>query len=233
MAAEGESKNISESLQHCVKSLATAAEALQKYTSTSSPKVTTEIKKTNQLNPFEEHQKLFGFKPASTSSTGSAKSGSAFHSRPSTSFGVKRQKTSSGKIFVPVRNTWTHKFFLLANSSSRQVPTTREKIDHGLAGLGDRDVVFEKDGNCEHVEKKLLESYPALKGCGGFEIMRTLAGSSKLLEVLPVPPGGYTVPYLKSVVLQAKAYMRPIQKDLSLQPLCTKGVIADVSCDLF
>ena len=48
-----------------------------------------------------------------------------------------------------------------------QVPTTREKIEHGLAGLGERDIVFQKDGNAEHVQKKLIESYPVLKECGG------------------------------------------------------------------
>ena len=48
--------------------------------------------------------------------------------------------------------------------------------------------------------------------------MRSVVGSSKLLEVLLVPPGGYNVPYLKSRLLQAKGYIRPIQKQLSLEP---------------
>ena len=87
---------------------------------------------------------------------------------------------------------------------------TREKIEHGLAGLGERDIVFQKDGNAEHVQKKLIVSYPVLKECGGYEIMRSFVGSSKLLEVLLVPPGGYNVPYLKSCLLQAKGYIRPI-----------------------
>ena len=61
-----------------------------------------------------------------------------------------------------------------------QVPTTREKIEHGLAGLGERerDIVFHKDGNAEHVQKKLIESYPVLKECGGYEIMRSVVGLS-------------------------------------------------------
>ena len=50
-----------------------------------------------------------------------------------------------------------------------QVPTTREKIEHGLAGLGERDIVFQRDGNAEHVLKKLVESHPVLKECGGYE----------------------------------------------------------------
>ena len=32
----------------------------------------------------------------------------------------------------------------------------------------------QKDGNAEHVQKKLIESYPVLKECGGFEIIEEL-----------------------------------------------------------
>ena len=28
-------------------------------------------------------------------------------------------------------------------------------------------IVFQRDGNAEHVQKKLIESYPVLKECGG------------------------------------------------------------------
>lgn len=218
MAGKDESeKNVSESLKQCVESLvASSAEALQKYASTSSPKVSTEIPGN------KEHRKLFGFKPSTTttSSASTHSRRSPFYGRP----GAKRQRTSSEKVFIPVRNTWTHKFFLFASNTSKDVPTSRQKIQHGLAGLGDRDIVFNGDGNSEHVTKKLLESYPSLKDCGGFEIMRTMQGSCKILEVVPVPPSGYNVQYLKSILSQAKAYVRPIQKHLSLQPLSTEVV---------
>ena len=57
--------------------------------------------------------------------------------------------------------------------------------------------------------------------------MRTLQGS-KILEVVPVPPSGYNVQYLKSILSQAKAYVRPIQKHLLLEPLSTEVVSSDV-----
>ena len=120
---------------------------------------------------------------------------------------MERFKNGSGKVFIPIRNTWTHKWVM--------------GIDHGLAGLGEKES-FQKDGNAEHVQKKLIESYPVLKECGGYEIMRSVVGSCKLLEVLLVPPGGYNVPYLKSCLLQAKGYIRRIQKQLSLEPLSEK-----------
>ena len=69
---------------------------------------------------------------------------------------------------------------------------------------------------------EVIESFPVLKECGGYEIMRSVVGSCKLLEVLLVLPGGYNVPYLKSCLLQAKGYIRPIQKQLSLQALSEK-----------
>ena len=47
---------------------------------------------------------------------------------------------------------------------------------------------------------------------------------SRLLEVIPVPPDGYTAKYLKAVVLQARVYIRPIQRDLSTEPVATVGV---------
>ena len=50
-----------------------------------------------------------------------------------------------------------------------QVPKTRENIEHGLVGLGERDIVFQKDGSAEHVQKKLIDSYLVLKECGGYE----------------------------------------------------------------
>ena len=37
-------------------------------------------------------------------------------------------------------------------------------------------------------------------------------------DVIPPPPSGYDVTYLKSVAGQAKIYVRPLQKDLDLTP---------------
>jgi hypothetical protein len=32
--------------------------------------------------------------------------------------------------------------------------------------------------------------------------------------MLPIPPGGYTVAFLKSTLASAKGYIRPFQKDI-------------------
>ena len=63
------------------------------------------------------------------------------------------------------------------------------------------------------------DSIPRLSEGGGYELLRTKQNTNCELCVIPPPPGGYTVDYLKNMVSQAKIYIRPIQKDLPLTPL--------------
>ena len=53
-----------------------------------------------------------------------------------------------------------------------------------------------------------MENFPKLKDAGGYELLR-VGARNRCLEVIPIPPGGYTVEYLKDVVQQAKVYIRP------------------------
>ena len=144
------SEEIAESLNKCVKNLATAAEAFQKLRNETGNQISERLTMVKRPTELEKHRKLFGFKPPSHTK-------SKFTSSVSSPSSVKRFKNGSGKVFIPIRNTWIHKFFLCTSSMCSQVPTTREKIEHGLAGLGERDIVFQKDGNAEHVQKKLIE----------------------------------------------------------------------------
>ena len=41
----------------------------------------------------------------------------------------------------------------------------------------------------------------------------------KQLDIVASPESGYTVSYLRAVVHHAKIYIRPMQKDLSLEPI--------------
>ena len=106
----------------------------------------------------------------------------------------------------------------LRQVTRKYLPTTSAKINLSFAGLGEKKVVFDKDGKASHVYEKLVAEYPLLAEGGGFEVLRTTENSSRMLTPLPVPPGGYTVPYnLKSVLGQARGFIRPLQKDLRLQ----------------
>ena len=95
--------------------------------------------------------------------------------------------TRSGDYRVfQVKNTWTKSFLCLSCTSDNEVPTASAKIHLRFAGLGEKRVVFQKDGKASHVYKKLVSEFPPLAEGGGFKILRTRENSSKMLCVLPV-----------------------------------------------
>ena len=89
---------------------------------------------------------------------------------------------------------------------------------HLLLGLGKKNVSLLEDGDSEDICWELMDAFPKLKDAGGYELLRVV-DRGRSLEVIPLPEDGYTVPYLKDVVQQAKIYIRPIQRDLSLTQL--------------
>lgn len=68
--------------------------------------------------------------------------------------------------------------------------------------------------NAGDVHEKIIECFPALRA--GYELLRCGDGRSKDLLLIPMPQDGFTVPYLKSVLGQAKGYLRPLQRDITL-----------------
>ena len=74
----------------------------------------------------------------------------------------------------------------------------------------------------------ITSSYPKLILGGGYELLRTLPNNNKEICVIPPPAGGYTVEYLKSIISQAKVYVRPIQKDLSLDAILDDEPVSSV-----
>jgi hypothetical protein len=61
---------------------------------------------------------------------------------------------------------------------------------------------------------KFYEAFSHLESSGGVELLRTSTKSGRGLDVIPIPKGGFTVNYLRSVLGQARYYLRPIQSDL-------------------
>lgn len=74
-----------------------------------------------------------------------------------------------------------------------------------------------------HVDfrNKLSEFFPKLKAAGGVQLLRTAVGCSSSLEVIRVPPEGYSAQYLadRCGLGQAMIYVRPLQTSLSVSPL--------------
>ena len=102
--------------------------------------------------------------------------------------------------------------------SDNEVPSTDYKSQLSSASLGEKKITFEKKSSCGYFHEKLLESYPKLKEGGGYELMRTKFRSTSKLEILQAKGnGGHNVLGLKELVSSAKIYVRPLQKDLSLE----------------
>jgi hypothetical protein len=160
---------------------------------------------TNAPSPIEEHRNLFGYRPPSVTRNSNRQPPS------------KRRMvtTSTGeRVSIPVRNTWSRTFVCLPNKNATTVPSASQKINMALAGLDERTICFTKGGNSEHVHKKILEAFPMLSDVGGYHILRTGERGNRQLLALTIPPGGYTVSFLKSTIASAKGYIRPYQKDI-------------------
>ena len=63
---------------------------------------------------------------------------------------------------------------------------------------------------------EIMPAFPRLQEGGEYELMRVAESDQRLLQLIPSPSDGYSAMYLKEVLRQAKVYIRPVQKDLSL-----------------
>ena len=88
-----------------------------------------------------------------------------------------------------MKNTWTKLFVRLSCTSDNEVPTARAKINLSFSGLDEKKVVFQKDGKASHV---LCVVCPSCSSRRGHSILS------------------------KSVLGQARGFIRPLLKDLSL-----------------
>ena len=138
--------------------------------------------------------------------------------------GSKNKKT-------PKPKTWTATFVCLADSCCRKTPSSAEKELLFKAGLGLKKIKLEVEDDEQTVLEKLTSDvngedsrplgFPALKTCGGFEIMRCMANCRDLVKLdccwnardIQASLGGG----------QGKLYLVPIQKSISTKPLKTSN----------
>ena len=137
---------------------------------------------------------------------------SMFNWNKSSSVGRLR-KSRGTKKKLP---TWTHTFVCLASVSQETVPDGQERSELQIAGLGEKRITLNAYADAQDIYHELYQ-FPRLMEGGGFEMLRVPEGG-KGLNVISSPESGYTVSYLKAVVHHAKIYIRPLQKDLSLEP---------------
>ena len=137
--------------------------------------------------------------------------------------GTKRFSTYEVPKKPPPSLTWTHKFVCLADMSSDLLPSSSEKYNLKCAGLGEKKIVFRLNGSYSHLKEELLQAFPALEKCGGFELTRTDGPYSRNLA--PIDPKFLTsVAKLKEFIDQARIYIRPLQADVPLDAKSTSDV---------
>lgn len=125
---------------------------------------------------------------------------------------------------------WEKEFTCLAHIDQKRTPDPLHKAELIRAGLGGARLSLFENGDAWEFHEQLVEKFPKLHDGGGYELLRTV-GSSHELQIIPPPSGGYTTLYVKSVVGQAKVYVRPLQKDLSLEEVGTESdVVSETKC---
>lgn len=114
----------------------------------------------------------------------------------------------------------------LAGTTECRVPSTVAAREILLeAGLGEKRVIV-PDIDCDAKEfvRIIVDHYPKLDGCGGFELLRCIS-NSRNLEVIS-PQIASSPKLLKAIVGSSKVYIRPIQKELDLESTITSTMTA-------
>ena len=112
--------------------------------------------------------------------------------------------------------SWTVKLVCLSSRDAKRVPcSVAEREALAEAGLGEKKVCI-PDISCTSEEFKsvLIAAFPKLDGCGGFDLVRCIP-NTKNLEPISVAVA-QSPKLLKSVVAGGRVFIRPIQRDLSL-----------------
>ena len=143
-----------------------------------------------------ERNKLFNYHTKSKTGSGKGKG----------SLGKKRK--------IPLR-VWTREFICLARTGDNRPPSSLEAGQLMMAGLGRKSITFFEHGDAADVHDEIMAAFPVLRE-NGYELLRAGPKNSNL-QLIPPPPGGYYVQYLKEVVRNAKVYIRPLQNDLPIE----------------
>lgn len=93
---------------------------------------------------------------------------------------------------------WNHTFVCLSSTTGDSVPDSMTRAELKMAGLGEKMVSVFLYGCSDELNDDLLDYIPKLSSGGGYELLRQ--GVGKNLDVIPIPPGGYTAEYLQSVL---------------------------------
>ena len=111
---------------------------------------------------------------------------------------------------------WNQKFFCLASKDAQQIPMARaQKLALASSGLGEKQITISFNSSAEELHQALLNLYPPLRSCGGYDLLRCGQGSRMLIPI-PSSTCGYTPASLAAVVGQSRIYIHPLQSDITL-----------------
>ena len=162
------------------------------------------------------HRIFGGLQPRSQDQRAGGRSGKRISGK---SVAAKRTLNPSTGQWFWKRETWTHKFYCFPKTHQICPENRNDREVSRLAGLGEKKITFRKGADSAEVLTELEEAFPRLKDGGGFELLRS-GQRVKDLVLIPSPPGGYSVSFLKNCGLgQSTIYVRPIQRDLDTTPI--------------
>lgn len=131
-----------------------------------------------------------------------------------------RRRHMTAKKYRPYsEKKWQHAFVCLSQVGQFIPPDTADRVRLVQAGLGERRVSCSLESSAEALHQELLSAFPRLRDGGGYEFLKLDETSRKQLSVVPPPLGGYNPSYLRAIFLQAKIFIRPLQRNLDLTPM--------------
>ena len=124
---------------------------------------------------------------------------------------------------------WQHVFVCLSQVGQFIPPDTADRVRLVQAGLGEKRVSCGWGSGVDELHRELLSAFPRLRSGGGYEFLKIDEASRRHLSVVPPPAGGYSPTYLRAVFLQAKVFIRPLQRNLDLAPIEEEVIIPNPS----
>ena len=124
---------------------------------------------TNRDTVRSEHTRLFGYRPPAPSR--------APRNPRANSREVRRPPYTNAAI-GRASSTWSRSFVCMATAGQQTPPSTSERIDLSLNGLGEKKLSFPKEGNSAEVHGNILAAFPVLGE--GYEILRAGEGNLAL-----------------------------------------------------
>ena len=88
--------------------------------------------------------------------------------------------------------------------------TTEDRIQLGRIGLGLKKLMFDVEGDAQHIHQVIIAAYPVLSECGGYSLMRLAENSRVLIRIA----ASNDYPILQDILWQAKL---PLQMDISFE----------------